>query len=45
MDHEGTTREDSIAQAVHNNGGTVVCQFKRHKKLITNPHLAKIPGF
>ena len=47
MDHEGTTREDlSIAQAVHNNGGTVVCQFKRHKKSSSlNPHLAKIPGF
>jgi propionate CoA-transferase len=47
MDQEGTTREDlSIAQAVHNNGGTVVCQFKRHKKSSTlNPHLAKIPGF
>ena len=47
MDQEGTTREDlSIAQAVHNNGGTVVCQFKRHKKsTVLNPHLAKIPGF
>ena len=47
MDQEGTTREDlSIAQAVHNNGGTVVCQFKRYKKSTAlNPHLAKIPGF
>ena len=47
MDQEGTTREDlSIAQAVHNNGGIVVCQFKRYKKSAQlNPHLAKIPGF
>ena len=47
MDHEATTREDlSIAQAVHNNGGVVVCQFKQKKHSINlNPHLAKIPGF
>ncbi len=47
MDHEATTREDlSIAQAVHNNGGVVVCQFKRKKKSYNlNPHLAKIPSF
>ena len=47
MDHEATTREDlSIAQAVHNNGGVVVCQFKQKKQSINlNPHLAKIPGF
>ena len=47
MEHEATTREDlSIAQAVHNNGGVVVCQFKQKKHSINlNPHLAKIPGF
>ena len=47
MDQEGTTREDlSIAQAVHNNSGIVVCQFKRFKKNTNaNPHLAKIPSF
>lgn len=47
MDHEATTREDlSIAQAVHNNGGIVVCQFKKFiKKNKTNPQLAKIPSF
>lgn len=47
MDHEATTREDlSIAQAVHNNGGIVVCQFKKFiKNGNLSPHLAKIPGF
>ena len=47
MEHEATTREDlSIAQAVHNNGGVVICQFKKFiKKKYTNPHLAKIPSF
>ncbi len=47
MDHEATTREDlSIAQAVHNNGGIVVCQFKRILRSENlNPHLAKIPEF
>lgn len=47
MDHEATTREDlSIAQAVHNNGGIVICQFKKFlKKKHLNPQLAKIPGF
>ena len=47
MDHEATTREDlSIAQAVHNNGGTVVCQFKKFiKNNQMNPQLAKIPAF
>ena len=30
MEHEATTREDiSIAQAVHNAGGIVICQVKR----------------
>ena len=47
MDHEATTREDlSIAQAVHNNNGIVICQFKKFlKKGFYNPHLAKIPAF
>ena len=47
MDHEATTREDlSIAQAVHNNGGTVVCQFKKFiKNKEKNPQLVKIPAF
>jgi propionate CoA-transferase len=47
MEHEATTREDlSIAQAVHNAGGTVICQVKRLVKRGTlNPHMVKIPGF
>jgi len=47
MEHEATTREDlSIAQAVHNAGGIVVCQVKRIVKRGTlNPHMVKIPGF
>jgi propionate CoA-transferase len=47
MEHEGTTREDlSIAQAVHNAGGTVICQVKRIVKRGTvHPQLVKIPGF
>ena len=47
MDHEATTREDlSIAQAVHNNGGTVVCQFKKFiRNNEKNPQLVKIPSF
>ena len=47
MDQEATTREDlSIAQAVHNNGGIVVCQFKKFiKRNQMNPQLAKIPSF
>ena len=47
MDHEGTTREDlSIAQAVHNNDGIVICQFKKFiKKTELVPQLAKIPSF
>ena len=46
MEHEATTREDlSIAQAVHNNGGVVVYQFKQKHSINLNPHLAKIPGF
>lgn len=47
MEHEGTTREDlSIAQAVHNAGGTVVCQVKRIvKRGSIHPQMVKIPGF
>ena len=47
MEHEGTTREDlSIAQAVHNAGGTVICQVKRIvKRGSIHPQMVKIPGF
>jgi propionate CoA-transferase len=47
MEHEGTTREDlSIAQAVHNAGGTVICQVKRIVKSGSiHPQMVKIPGF
>jgi propionate CoA-transferase len=47
MEHEATTREDlSIAQAVHNAGGIVICQVKRlAKRGSLNPHMVKIPGF
>jgi len=47
MEHEATTREDlSIAQAVHNAGGIVVCQVKRLVRRGTqHPQLVKIPGF
>ena len=47
MEHEATTREDlSIAQAVHNAGGTVICQVKRlAKRGSLNPQMVKIPGF
>jgi propionate CoA-transferase len=47
MEHEATTREDlSLAQAVHNAGGTVICQVKRLvKRGSLNPHMVKIPGF
>src|SRR5207244_9838643 len=47
MEHEATTREDlSIAQAVHNAGGTVICQVKRIVKRGTvHPQMVKIPGF
>ena len=47
MEHEGTTREDlSIAQAVHNAGGTVICQVKRiAKRGSIHPQMVKIPGF
>lgn len=47
MEHEGTTREDlSIAQAVHNAGGTVICQVKRIvNRGSIHPQMVKIPGF
>ncbi|MDJ0932823.1 CoA-transferase [Breoghania sp.] len=47
MEHEAATREDlSIAQAVHNAGGTVICQVKRQVKSGTlHPQMVKIPGF
>jgi propionate CoA-transferase len=47
MEHEGTTREDlSIAQAVHNAGGTVICQVKRIvKRGSIHPQMVRIPGF
>ncbi len=47
MEHEATTREDlSIAQAVHNAGGIVICQVKRlAKRGSLHPQLVKIPGF
>ena len=47
MEHEATTREDlSIAQAVHNAGGTVVCQVKRLTlRRSIHPQMVRIPGF
>jgi propionate CoA-transferase len=47
MEHEATTREDlSIAQAVHNAGGIVICQVKRLvERRVVNPHMVKIPGY
>ena len=47
MEHEATTREDlSIAQAVHNAGGIVICQVKRLVRRGTiHPQMVKIPGF
>jgi len=47
MEHEATAREDlSMAQAVHNAGGIVICQVKRLVRRGTlHPHMVKIPGF
>ena len=47
MEHEATTREDiSIAQAVHNAGGIVICQVKRlARRGSLHPQMVKIPGF
>jgi propionate CoA-transferase len=47
MEHEATTREDlSIAQAVHNAGGRVICQVKRlARRGSQHPQMVRIPGF
>ena len=47
MEHEATAREDlSMAQAVHNAGGIVICQVKRIvRRGSLHPHMVKIPGF
>lgn len=47
MEHEATTLEAlSIAQAVHNAGGTVVCQVERLARRGTlHPHMVRVPGF
>jgi propionate CoA-transferase (EC 2.8.3.1) len=47
MEHEATTREDlSIAQAVHNAGGRVICQVKRlARRGSLHPQMVRIPGF
>ena len=47
MEHEATTLEAlSIAQAVHNAGGTVICQVKRLARRGTlHPQMVRIPGF
>lgn len=47
LEHEATTLEGlSIAQAVHNAGGTVICQVKRLARRGTlHPQMVRIPGF
>ena len=47
MEHEGSTREDmSIAQAVHNAGGIVICQVERlARRGSLHPQMVQIPGF
>lgn len=47
MEHEATTREElSVAQAVHNAGGIVICQVKRlTERGALHPQMVKIPGF
>ena len=47
MEHEGTTREDlSMAQAVHNAGGIVICQVERlARRGALHPQMVQVPGF
>ncbi|MFC0407027.1 acyl CoA:acetate/3-ketoacid CoA transferase [Roseomonas elaeocarpi] len=47
MEHEATTREElSIAQAVRNAGGIVICQVERLARRGTlHPQMVKIPGY
>jgi len=47
MEHEPTTREElSMAMAVHNAGGTVVCQVERlAPPRSLDPRLVRVPGF
>jgi propionate CoA-transferase len=47
LEHEATTLEGiSIAEAVHNAGGTVICQVKRLARRGTlHPQMVRIPGF
>jgi propionate CoA-transferase len=47
LEHEPATLEGlSIAQAVHNAGGMVICQVKRMtQRGQLNPHMVRIPGF
>lgn len=47
MEHEGTTLEAlSIAQAVHNADGTVICQVKRlAQRGSLHPQMVRVPGF
>ena len=46
MEHEGTTLEAlSVAQAVHNAGGTVICQVKRlAQRGSLHPQMVRVPG-
>ncbi len=47
LEHEAATLEGlSIAQAVYNAGGVVICQVKRTvERGKLNPHMVRIPGF
>ena len=47
LEHEAATLEGlSIAQAVYNAGGIVICQVKRKtERGKLNPHMVRIPGF
>jgi len=47
MEHEPATREElSIATAVHNAGGTVVCQVERMaERASIHPQMVRIPGY